>query len=66
MREKKELENALDEEVGKGLRWKLSVGKRQNHIVVISILTYPILDSEVSYWVKRVKILIYTRLFLYS
>ncbi len=34
--------------------------------VVISILTYPVLDSEVSYWVKRVRILIYTRLFLYS
>jgi hypothetical protein len=43
--------------------WQAILGKV---FVVISIFTYPIHDGEVSYWVKRVRILIYTRLYLYS
>jgi hypothetical protein len=34
--------------------------------VVISILTYSIHDGEVSRWVRRVRILIYTRLSLHN
>jgi hypothetical protein len=43
-----------------------TMDKLRSTCVVISILTYPILDGEVLYWVKHVKILIYTRLYLYS
>jgi hypothetical protein len=65
------VEGALRPLVGSGIA-ELDIAGGANDLAtaikvsLFRFLRIPIYDGEVSYWVKRVRVLIYTRLFLYS